>query len=321
LLDIAPEQLKLISIFYPHALERNSRAVEARQSFVHYCDANAAVSMLQNREVWMRNTTWMNDTSEVKYGLELLQNAYAGPQGSRLRIALESTWPGFRKDFESCFSSWQQDWQQETYITCLTEQLPREEMIGRLSMWRAYGGKAARVAFVLNGGPFLRPSSALKAYTSPVAYLDQELFNAEFSKVVDGVIANMDWLKSLDISVLFNNLFAAFRFAVLCTKHPAFYEEREWRIIYQPNFQTSDRIAEDKKTLGDVPQRIYKIPMRDYPDEGFYGATLPDLLERVIIGPVPQPHDLRREIIRELEAAEVPNAAAKVVISNVPLRT
>ena len=186
-LNLTDEQLKTISIFFPHAMKRTFAAIEANLQFVHYCDASAAVSMIQNKEVWMRNATWMNDTSEITYGTDRLFEAAKGPDGVRLRDFLEKVFPGFVAEFDELFCSWLDIFQEETYITCLTELLEDEQQIGRLSMWRAYG-KSTAVAIVINGGPLLRPSDALNAYTSPVAYLSTSKFNSEFRHLVDSIL-------------------------------------------------------------------------------------------------------------------------------------
>lgn len=317
--NVTPDEHRIMEIFYPHMMEKVLKAICADQKFVHYSDAEAALSMIQNKEVWMRNTTWMNDTSEIKYGIERLTEAAGGVDDARLRKSLEEFSPGICKEFDDLFLPWLDDFQEETYITCLTEQLDSEELIGRLSMWRAYGtGKA--VCFVLNGGPMLRPSEALNAYTSPVAYSGPEEFNSKFRALVDNITSNMDFLKTIGRDTVFNHLFAAFRWAVICTKHPSFYEEREWRVVHQPNFKPSTRLIEDTRVIAGAPQRIYKIPLQDYPEEGFYGATLPDLLVRVIIGPSSDANNLRREFIRLLKVAGVSDANEKVAISDIPLR-
>lgn len=324
ILDLSSDGLRVLMIFFPYMTEKTITAIQGDQQFVHYSDGNAALSMIQNKEVWLRNTTWMNDVSEIRYGIELLISAYNNIDGQRLQKRVEDEWPGFCAEFERIFSSWIEDWRQETYVACLTEKLPKEDQIGRLSMWRAYGQSGTPIACVVNGGPFLRLSDALGAYTSPVGYFDQEEFHAQFKRVVDNVLDNFDFLKQFGRDHTFSNLFAAFRYAIICTKHPSFYEEREWRIVYQPTYQLPDhkrdRVLEDTKVIRGAPQRIFKIPMKDYPEEGFYGATLPDLLARVIIGPGPDAANLHREFTRFLTRENIPDAASKVIVSNVPLR-
>jgi len=300
---------------------RRLASLEGDRPFVHYCDADAALSMIKSQEVWMRNVTWMNDESEITHGIERLISAYNNTDGLLLKNILNKSFDGFTDQFEYHFSAWMDDFRQETYITCLTEQLEDEDLIGRLSMWRAYGRKNA-IAFVLDPGPFLRPSDALKAYTSPVAYLNQPAFDVEFRELVSNIEQEIEWLSTIGRDHVYNNLFAAFRFAILCTKHPAFKEEKEWRIVYQPNFQSAPegRILEEYRSIGGSPQRIFKIPLTNHPNEGLYGVSLPELLRYLIIGPGQDVDSLRREFIRLLMVAGVPDAASKVVASNVPLR-
>jgi hypothetical protein len=186
-------------------------------------------------------------------------------------------------------------------------------------MWRAYGGPTG-VAAVLNPDVFLSVSSALEAFTSPVAYLSQEAFAAEFERVVSNIDANRDWLISEGREDLLNRVFTAFRFAVLCTKHPGFAEEREWRIVYAPSFGKSEKIKETVELIRGVPQIVYSIPFHDYPDEDLLGAELPQLINRIIIGPTQFPEQLREATVKLLEAANVPDAQSKVVCSTIPLR-
>jgi hypothetical protein len=253
-------------------------------------------------------------------GKACLADALTTEPAQKLAAVLDKHFPRFTSQLTDTFNSWLIHFEQETYITCLTEQLANEEQMGRLSMWRAYGAGANPVAFVVNSGPFLRPSDALNAHTSPVAYLSKERFREEYARVAANIIDNIDFLETLGRDNIFAHLFAAYRYSVVCTKHPSFHEEREWRIIYQPTFLRSHRLLEDRVTINGNPQRIYKIPLLDVPEEGFYGATLPDLFCKLLIGPSPTAPQLRREFIHMLEEQGVQGAAAKVEISDVPLR-
>ena len=111
------------------------------------------------------------------------------------------------------------------------------------------------------------------------------------------------------------------RFAVLCTKHPGFKEEREWRVIYQPKFQQSERIEKEIVCLDGLPQTICKIPLIEVPDENFYGANLKNFLDRIIIGPSDHAYEIKRTLVELLEAASIENPDSKVLVSGIPLRT
>jgi hypothetical protein len=319
-LPLTVDEVRNFQIFYPYAFEKTIGALSSGHSFVHYCSSSAAQSMIENEQVWMRNVTWMNDSSEIAHGTLCLTAALESDAAAELAEVLDGRFPNFTTDLHGILNSWIPHFQQETYITCLTEQLPNEEQMGRLSMWRAYGAGSNPVAFVVNGGPFLRPSDALAAYTSPVAYLSPAQFLEQFSKVTRNIIENIDYLQALGRDHVLANLFAAYRYAIICTKHPSFYEEREWRIIYQPTFQQSKRLIAARTTIAGSPQRIFKIPLVDVPEEGFYGATLPDLFCRLLIGPSPTSQQLQREFVALLGEKGVPDAASKVEISDVPLR-
>jgi len=127
-------------------------------------------------------------------------------------------------------------------------------------------------------------------------------------------------LKSLPSEILIANIFTMFRFAVLCTKHPGFGEEKEWRAVYNPQLEFSDRIKKDIAVIQGVPQTIMKIPMVSYPDEGMLGAELPELLDHIIIGPTQYPDVIREAFVDMLAAAGVTDANKKVVMSDIPLR-
>ena len=88
----------------------------------------------------------------------------------------------------------------------------------------------------------------------------------------------------------------------------------------QPIFQQSRRLLPDRVAIAGSPQRIFKIPMVDVPEEGFYGATLPALFQRLLIGPSNTSSQLRREFVELLSEKGVNDAASKVEVSDVPLR-
>ena len=260
----------------------------------------------------------MNDYREIEHGFDCLNKAYKNNK-DRLFTVCDGMFPGFCEKLEALFNGWLPHFRSNTYITCVSEHDASEDKYGRLSMWRAYGG-VARVAMVFNGGPFLRPSDALKANTSPVAYLDDEQFSQEFSALIDSIEGNRDFIFSLGEVSVRSNIFAAFRHAVLCTKHPGFREEREWRVIYVPSFQKSDRIVSTIESIGGTPQSICKIPLKNVPEEKLIGLTVPELLDRVIIGPSKFPVGVYDALLALLAEAGVENPAGKIVVSDLPLR-
>lgn len=312
------KELALLQIFHPHAFQRVAKALVGNLRFVHYTSADTALKIIQNEEVWMRKSTCMNDFNEIEHGFNCLQRAYREHK-ERFTAVFEPKFPDFSKKVEDHFNAWLPSIRNSTYISCVSEHDETEDLIGRLSMWRAYGGPVG-VAIVVNSGPFLRPSDALQAYTSPVAYLNEMQFSAEYEKLLEGFESNIELIDQLDENQLLGRMFEVFRMAVLCTKHPGFAEEREWRIIYSPSLHESARIIPDIFSFNGVPQKIFKIPLKSVPEEGLFGIEVGQLVERIIIGPTEFPVEIKEALGSVLESKGIELPYGMIWISDVPLR-
>jgi hypothetical protein len=115
-------------------------------------------------------------------------------------------------------------------------------------------------------------------------------------------------------------LFQIFRQFVLCTKHPAFKEEREWRIIYSPTVELSPAIVEDYASVRGIPQTIYKLPLKHAPEQGLNHADVPSIINRIIVGPSTQPFTIWQATVKLLLRAGVENAKDRVFNADIPLR-
>lgn len=134
----------LLPLFFSYANRRQVRLRKRGLQFTHDTTADVGAQILLRRDVWMRDASSMNDYSEVAFGRACLESAL-GQHGHRLRAALESAKPGV---FDAVINRLQQEelnQHQHTYLTCLTEHRPKDQL-GVLSMWRAYGGPKAGVA-------------------------------------------------------------------------------------------------------------------------------------------------------------------------------
>ncbi|UAJ10322.1 DUF2971 domain-containing protein [Polymorphobacter megasporae] len=274
------EDLSLARIFLPHAVRQIERVRSNRCRFAHYTSAETGQKILRSQRVLLRNSTLMNDFSEIRHGWNCLQAAYNGPLGVRLQEAIRAVQPDLPEILQSDFNAQIYDVMGETYLMSVCEHGEptgevygdgHEDKFGRLSMWRAYAPKNG-VAFIMNHDAFLCETNALGAFTSPVAYAMPDDFQPAFEEVVLAVEKNIETLKPLGGKFVYEALMNAFRFAVQSTKHPAFREEREWRIIYSPLLlsktgaltdQQMARIPSEIMSLGGVPQRTYAIPFVD----------------------------------------------------------
>jgi len=307
------------SVFFPYATQRLAALKAHKARLVHYTSAEVAVSILKNREVWMRNATTMNDYMEVEHGIECLHHAYKGEAGQLFKKVLDENFPGAAAEIETRFNAWLPELRRDTYLTCVSEHHDSEDTYGRLSMWRAYGGKTG-VALVLNSAPFYSETNVLKAYSSPVAYLDEAQFASHFAEVVAGMASATDLIQQIGREQIFRLTFNMLRFAVLCTKHPGFQEEQEWRVIYSPTMELSERIVASIETVGGTPQKVFKIPLRNVPEQGLYGMEVPEIIDRIIIGPTKFPGAIYQAFHQILIDLGVPNPEQRIAVSDIPLR-
>lgn len=277
------------------------------------------LSIIQNKEIWLRNALAMNDFTEIEHGLECLAASYKGAAGQRLRTIIDAVYPGLSDKLTPAFDARIHSFKADTFMICLSEHLPEEDNVGRLSMWRAYGGRNG-VAVVLNPSPFLGVNDELKAYSSPVAYHTVETFNREFELVVDNIEKHAGILAALGEEGLFKTLFIMFRFAILCTKHVGFREEREWRVVYTPSYEGSDYIIPEIRSINGEPQVIQKLTFENARKAGLHQATVAELVEAIIIGPSNNSYIMWDAFVKALEAEGVADAYLKVRRSEIPLK-
>lgn len=306
---------QLYADFFPEEAKRRKAAKQGK--FVHYTSAEVAMSILTNKEVWMRNARTMNDYSEIEYGSDCLQEAVLSKAGREMEQILSDNFeqgPNFYGTLQMFIANARDN----TYLSCISEHNPSEDELGRLSMWRAYGGTTG-VAIVVNNTPFTSPTDALRAYTFPVTYCKPSDYIERFRVMRDALKAKLPEYRAEPTPFL-RGLFMLMRYSVLCTKHPGFGEELEWRIVYDPISSPSPFIPSALHSVRGVPQRVCKLQLRDIPEAHFFGASIPDLVDRIIIGPTSHPQVMYEAFVQLLKDCGVANSQDKVRVSDIPLR-
>jgi hypothetical protein len=271
----------------------------------------------------MQNTVCMTDYREVHHGYDALRR-YFGDNANRevFTTALNGCSVGLAEEAIAKFDQALQNTQLQTYITSISQHDDREDAHGRLSMWRAFGNSTARVAIVIKLDLELGKNLSLGAELSPVAYFtDQELAH-ELSTVIANIQNNQEFLRSIDRSWLLATVHTMLASAIVCLKHEGFDEEREWRVIHSPaRHSATDHIRSSIEVVAGVPQRIYKIMLRSDTEAGLTGLNPDELIDRIIIGPTQYPFAMYEAFVSALADIDVADAAKRVFISQIPVRT
>ena len=311
---------KMLEIFSPYILEKTKLVRENGLRFVHYTSAEAAMKIIKNEEVWLRNAQCMNDFTEIEHGIDCLVTAFKSEtEGKLFKEMLNSLFPGIVDELTELFNGWIPYFRSSTYIICVSEHSDCEDKFGKLSMWRAYGGRNS-VAIVLNNMPFFAETDVFKAYSYPIEYIDTSEYGEQLDGLRKRMYAEKEYLLNIGKDSVLSWLFHIFKYIVLCTKHPGFAEEKEWRIVYTPKYEKSEYVESNIETINKVPQEVHKISLRDIPEQNFTGASIPELVDRIIIGPSDHQLVIGDAFITLLKNCNCEEAEKKIYYSGIPLR-
>jgi hypothetical protein len=310
---------KITQVFVPELMERFKAARENNLKFVQYTSSSAAIEIIRNDEIWLRNVSCMNDFLEIEYGLERIVKYFSSETTNNFWAALDSKFESISIEIKKTFDDWRSDLTLNTYIACVSEHDESENQHGRLSMWRAYANDSG-VAIVVNGNAMLSESDAIRAYTFPVFYKSdaevEQLFDG-FTQKVTGMI---DWIGTVPRENIQHYFDFFFKTYALSLKHPAFKEEREWRIVYRPKEYPDGKLIKRTKVINGLPQRIYALPLKNIPESGLVGVEVSELIDRILIGPTDHALPILHALIDTLEEKNISNPNSKVFVTNIPLR-
>jgi hypothetical protein len=288
----------------------------------HYTSVQVLEKIILDEELWFSNPLYMNDLEEMRFGLnEGAQLFLSSPvvieaAGSEHRAQI------IRGAFHHYYQMLDMEGALDIYVFCFCEH-DRNNDDGILSMWRGYGGHGNGVALVLDTASIPDPPAA-PLYISPVQYGSRK---TRVQWMNDILKQWADILKDSEIPddllyISAHQFFIVLKLLALTTKHDGFKEEREWRIIYQPendpqqhlgpalSYHIGDRGVEPK-----LKYRIGALP-RFSPS----ALSLSNLLVRIILGPTVSHHLSILATKRMLDRIGKPEFQDRVAASSIPLR-
>ncbi|MEI6343448.1 MAG: DUF2971 domain-containing protein [Verrucomicrobiota bacterium] len=313
-------------VFSPSLAEKRSKLYgrgERASRFIHYTSAENAFKIINSREFWLRNVRCMNDHREVTHGCDsILRHLRDVDSRQRLASAMHAIAPGAFESALADFNKMTQEGHLElgTYIGSLSEHPNEEDKHGRLSMWREYGGKAGCVGIVLNIPRESRAAADLGVAFSPVAYMDDDKVRGWLDDVAQRSMDELDFLRSLGVDGLRRAIVQMLVIAATCMKHEGFSEEREWRLVHNPNLMHGTGLRAQFELIGGIPQKVCCLPLGDGDRSDAESLAFSDLFERIIIGPTTYKFPILDSLVHALEAAGVRDPMGRISFSDIPLR-
>lgn len=334
-----PDALRpLLKILSQSKHRRIKTLLESGRKFAHYTTAENALNILSGRSLWMRNAAVMNDHSEIEHGRGIFDRLLEDPLGDRLWAALDQAHSGISNTIRSWYYHAAHTARDQTHIMSLCEHEPHD-YLGRLSMWRAYGGSRASVALVLNPKVVFDPSIRFNLRAAPVLYGDHANVAFELTQVVDNLEASTAAIAAIDADMVAHVVTEVLHQALLSTKHRGFEEEREWRILaLGRDLGENGPVKPEIRTIGGIPQIVRIIPLHghgsDRPANKINMMDAMDndtvtflpqlawgqLIDRIIVGPSLFPEMVKTAIEAQLRKDGVGRWDQLVTLSEIPLR-
>ena len=177
----------------------------------HYTSSRALVEIEDSQVLWLSHAAYLNDSSEIEYGLSVVENAL-----NSLPKQFETIRASFRSLYRYYF---------EPYVFSLSEDSDS------LAQWRAYG-REGPVAIGFDTQQLRRftlddPTAFNYTSLSHVVY-DRNIQMAIIRDVIDAIAA---FDKERKQTTPFGTVFMFLKELIPTFKHRTFSEEKEWRMI------------------------------------------------------------------------------------------
>ena len=262
-------QVKPESIFMPPARRKRDEVYGKGKGFVHYTSADAALKIIDSKRLWMRSTTCMSDYREVQHGFDILLHFFSNEEKkARFLSSLNACFPGVADEAIKMFDDYWRDTKANTYISSISEHEDEEDLHGRLSMWRAFGGNTARVALIFRIPFFSAAGEALNIIFNPVSYMEESKAHAEVETIIQNIQNHKEFICSIGRPAIVQTVFTMLYAAVACLKHPGFHEENEWRVIYGPNrYQTMTPKSITREPRTNTRYTVCRVRLRLFSDK------------------------------------------------------
>lgn len=307
--------------------DKISELLNSNKKLVHYTSAIVAREIIEKEQLWLRKTIFMNDYSEIKYGKQCLDNLLNTPE---FLIELNNLLKYFTNNDDNLntlkkeYHRYINDVEKRTYISCLSEHLPEENTIGRLSMWRAYSNSSG-VALVISRRIIKKLDNLF--IMVPVTYSKDTCKDnflkglKNINKIIDNKLQLVNYKNNI-----FRKLVLIMFLYTISLKHQGFWEEREWRIILsfldledEAHYFSSNLIERSIENIKGNPEVIYKLNLKKI---FFINPNGESLLEKIIIGPTANSEilvDSFSEILKNkgFDDEQIKNM---ITVSNIPLR-
>jgi hypothetical protein len=257
-------------------------------TLTHYTSADAAYNIISSEKIFLGDARFTNDFSEINYGSQLFLHAFREKYLHLYKELFDKIDPNLFSEFDQIFSQNIANLLFNNYIFCLCghDSLTTEHRLhGKLSMWRAYGGKSG-VCFYFNENisKIELPNSTF----SKVNYWSYNDLEYEMSRFYSSLNVKKH-LNPSNKSIFLDQVVNKFKNDLAFIKNPSFKEENEWRLLCFPDEHNDREYNVDNVILRNTPQMVVSIPFCEK-----YKTSFNEILSHIVIGPSPNQQLVQR---------------------------
>jgi hypothetical protein len=189
----------------------------------HYTDANGLCGIVRSGALWATHIDYLNDAQEFKYAHHLITNVFE---------RLEEQEPGKAArlhDIKKCLQGHYALWEAALapYVACFC----KSDNV--LSQWRAYASNCGGFAVGFDPEKLIalyatRPETAGCVDWFKIIYQEAE----QTSLIEQAIRALLDAFETSKPEKVIDSVPFTFSRMYLSFKHPVFYQEEEWRLVY-----------------------------------------------------------------------------------------
>lgn len=120
-----------------------------RPLLAHYTSIGNLEAIVKGEEIWFSNPLFMNDTEEVRFGIREGASAFYNSEQIKTACGTDERYRILTGCFHHYYNAYENDHVFDTYVFSLSRH-EADQVDGRLSMWRGYGGNGHGVAIVFD---------------------------------------------------------------------------------------------------------------------------------------------------------------------------
>jgi hypothetical protein len=294
-----------------------------RPLLAHYTSISTLNAIISNDEMWFSNPMFMNDVEELRFGMNEGLQALLRSEAIKKACGDNQRHKALIDSFVGYYNQFAEEHAFDVYIACLSTH-DEDDMDGRLSMWRGYGGNGEGAALVFDVSKL--------AYNENSPFVLAPVRYASTAKRKEWIASKIDTAASPIGSAGFpteklylaaHALLQRIKMFALFTKHDGFQEEREWRIVYLPDRDPDGQLREMFNYAvgprGIEPKLRFKIG----PIEGVTAKDLSmtKIVHQIILGPSLSSPLAITAVKRMLSKNNKPELCERVIASSTPYRS